>query len=117
MKQYEAHDGDRTFVFTGELLGEATSFTVGKTRWTEARIYRTRTKNYIVEIVGRTKITGEHDRSRAQVCATARGAVESLYMLDDDQVRYIPRVNKEAAIDAAALDETFSQAFYVEEVA
>lgn len=117
MKRHKVCDGDRTLVFTGRMLGESSSHEPGRTNWTEARIFMTTAGNYVVEIVGKTSVPGQVDRCRAQVCETARGAVESLYLLDEDRVRYIPRVNREAAVQAAHVDEAFSQAYFVEEVA
>lgn len=117
MTRWEVRDGERKLTFTGRLLGEASSFLEGKTNWTEARIFMTELGNYVVEIIGRTTVPGQVDRCRAQVCETARGAVECLYVLDDDRVRYIPRVNREAATAAALEDEPFSDAYYEEEVA
>jgi hypothetical protein len=117
MMNHEARDGERVLVFRGVQIGFASSEEPGKERWTEAKIFRTAAGNYVVEIVGRSTHYGEVDRSRAHVCETARGAVESLYIVDDDTVRYIPRVNKEAGEDAARNDAEFAEAFFREEVA
>lgn len=133
MTTYEVHDRERLVRFTGELLGEATSrwanhadhlesfaprFTrCGACRWTEVRVYRTEAGSYVIETVGRSLLPDEVDLSRCTVAESAVGAVETLHTYDQDEVRYITKTAREAAVAAAARDEEFERAFMVEEVA
>lgn len=133
MRTYELSDRERTVRFTGVLLGEATSRwerhtdhelpyaprfeRCGACRWTEVRVYRTEAGSYVIETVGRSLVPDEVDLSRVTVAESAAGAVETLHTYDQDEVRYITKTAREAALAAAAQDEKFAEAFMVEEVA
>lgn len=130
---YELSDRERTVRFAGVMLGEATSrwrthsghsdtyarrfSRCGACRWTEVRVYRTEAGSYVVETVGRSLVPDEVDLSRVTVSESAAGAVETLHTYDADEVRYITKTAREAALAAAALDDAFAEAFMVEEVA
>lgn len=109
-------DGEREIRFTGQLLGESSSERPGKSRWIELRIFRTAGGKYIVSGVGRSTQDGETDRRWAHVCESAAGALESLYMYDGDDVRYLTRTAKEAVTAAMAHDEPLKKAYLVETV-
>jgi hypothetical protein len=109
-------DRDRELKFRGRLLGSATSKAAGKQRWSEIAIYKTEAGAYIVCGCGRSEMPGESDRPWAQVCEAARGVVERLHMMDDDQSRYLPYVNRAALDEARSNDENLAQAFLVETV-
>lgn len=109
-------DGEREIRFRGVLLGESSSHQSGKTRWIELSIYRTTGGNYIVAGVGRSTVPGETTRCWAHVCESAQGALESLYMYDGDQVRYLTRTAKEAITTAMADDAALREAYLVETV-
>lgn len=117
MKSFVAHDGDRALKFNGTLIGSATSDDGHKQRWMDMCIYRTEAGSYIIEKIGRSRIAGEENRHSAQVCESAEGAVESLYQYDDQDVRYMTRVTREAAAAAALVDDDFATAYRIEHVA
>lgn len=63
MKEYRIpRDGDIDLEFDGELLVDLSSRTDGMSRWTETRIYRTDSGQWVTEVVGRTTNPGEIDR-------------------------------------------------------
>lgn len=115
--EFRVRDGEREFTFTGCVIGEASSGSPDRDRWTDIVIYRTAAGSYIVTIVGRTTYDDEHERHKAQVSETAAGAVESLYLLDGDGVRYMTNTAKRAARAATDLDPQFAEAYLVEHVA
>lgn len=49
---HEVKDGARTLQFSGELLGESSSYRKGSTRWIEFELYRTDNGSYILSRVG-----------------------------------------------------------------
>ena len=53
---YVVHDGEREINFDGDLLGSASSFSVGKPRWFEVRIFRSQGGKWIVNGVGRSLV-------------------------------------------------------------
>lgn len=82
----------------------------------EVNIYRTDTGRYVVAGIGKSAVPGESDRPWAHVSDSADGAVESLYLVDDYEVRYLTRVAKNALTDAARVDEKIRNAFLRENV-
>lgn len=54
--EYQVRDINRTLSFTGTLLAESSSRTVGKPRWTDLRLYRTDNGTYILEKVGASRL-------------------------------------------------------------
>lgn len=115
--EHEARTGDRTIRFRGRLLAEATSWTPGRRRWTDIRMYKTEAGQYVIEIVGCTEIRSEEWRYATQVSDTAEGAVECLHKYDEDGVRYLTKLADKVAHDAAEADPQFADAFLVERVA
>ena len=53
---YVVHDGEREIDFDGDLLGVATSYSPGKARWFEVRIFKSRGGKWIVNGVGRSLV-------------------------------------------------------------
>jgi gamma-glutamylcyclotransferase (GGCT)/AIG2-like uncharacterized protein YtfP len=117
MADYDVLDGSRKLNFTGELLACADSDSWGKDRWTEHEIYRTAAGRYVVVTMGHSRVDGETLRSRALVSDSARGVIESLYQVDDDQVSFLTRVAREVIEDAADRDTAIADAWAVERVA
>lgn len=58
-------------------------------------------------------LTLEQDRCMAQVSSTPEGVIEFLTLYDDDDVRYIPAVNKRAILEACEKDEALHTAYAV----
>jgi hypothetical protein len=116
---WQVQDGKRTITFDGILIGSATSDDGHRDHWVDIAIYRTDAGSYVVSFIGRTRLAhiGEVDRPKAQVSTTPEGAVESLYLVDDDGVRYMTYVAKRAAEEAAENDPEFRSAYLVEHVA
>jgi hypothetical protein len=114
--QHVVLDGEREIRFRGQLLGESSSKQPGKTRWIELKIFRTTGGNYIVAGVGRSTNDGETDRCWAHVSESAQGALETMYMYDGDDVRYLTRTAKDAITKAMALDPELRKAYLVETV-
>lgn len=112
----ELKDGERTVEFTGVLLGRSSSAAPGKTRWAEISIYRTVGGKYIVAGVGRTTEDGEVDRHWTQVCERPDGVIERLYLLDQNDSRYLPRVSRNALEQAIMQDGVLRDAFLTERV-
>lgn len=115
-RRFTLHDGEREVQFTGVLLGEASSFRRGKSRWSEIKIFRTRGGNYIVAGVGRSTVPNESDRFWTQVCERPHGVIEKLHMLDEDGARYIPHTSREALEQSTLNDEELRSAYRVEVV-
>lgn len=113
---FVVRDGDREIRFTGILLGESSSEQAGKSRWMELKIYRTSGGKYIVTGVGRSTLKGEVDRHWTHVSESPQGALESLYLYDGDEVRYLTRVAKDAVSQAIIKDEALRNAYMVETV-
>jgi hypothetical protein len=109
-------DGQKEIGFTGRLIGEASSFTAGKTRWAEIWIYVTEHGRYVVAGCGRSTLAGEDDRHWAVPCETAMLAVEKLYRTDRHDVRYLPFTSRTALESARRADEGLAGAFILEEV-
>lgn len=116
---WQVQDGERTITFDGILIGSATSDDGHRDHWADIAIYRTQAGSYVVHIIGRTRLAhiGQVDRHKAQVSTAPEGAVESLYLIDDDGVRYMTNVAKRAAEEAAENDPDFATAYLVEHVA
>lgn len=49
-------DTDRTISFTGKLLASSTSYTPGKSRWIEFKLYHTETGDYLLSRLGATLV-------------------------------------------------------------
>lgn len=49
---HEVKDGARTLKFSGELLGESSSYRRGSTRWIEFQLYLTDNGSYVLSRVG-----------------------------------------------------------------
>jgi hypothetical protein len=109
-------DEDRNIEFRGRLLASASSEEPGKTRWTEVEIYKTVGGNYVVSTIGRSREPAEHDFHRTNVSETARGAVEVLYQIDRDGVRYLTWTARQALDDASDVDEELREAYQVQAV-
>ena len=130
-QQYTVKDHDRAFSFRGVLLGHASSESPFKKRWTEMSIYRTDGGTYIISGVGQTCVKkgdpipdedgiadeDETPRAWAHVCESAAGAIQRLYLYDNDNVRYMTRIAKLALEEAISKDDALRDAYLVEEVA
>lgn len=109
-------DGDRQLQFHGTLIGSSSSWKDGKSRWAEIVIYRTTSGKYIVAGIGRSIVSGEDDKHWAQVCDRPEGVIEKLHMLDGDQSKYMPYVNKKALDEAKVNDQGLAEAYLIEVV-
>jgi len=65
-------------VFEGELIAEVTTKHPDRERWTELRVYVTRSGTYVAEEVGRSLAYGESDRCGAFICRTQRDVEREL---------------------------------------
>jgi hypothetical protein len=110
-----AEDG-REIRFHGDRLGYASSHWAGKNRWIEMSIYKTRGGKYVIAGVGCTNVPGEVQRNWAHVCEDPEGAIESLYLYDEDGVRYMTRTAREALTQACAQDPALRDAYMVETI-
>lgn len=110
-------NGERELRFDGVLLGEASSFGPHKQRWIELRLYRTRGGNYVLSGVGKTVLPGESDRAWAHVSETPQGVVESMYLYDEDNVRYLTNTAKRVLEQAGRVDAELRNAYLIEDVA
>jgi hypothetical protein len=111
MQEFVVEARDRKIQFVGEVIGSATTHAPSKERWAEVQIFRTEGGSYVVAGVGRSTISGETDRRWAHSSGTPDGVIEALYLYDDDDVRYLPHVNKRALQQAAKNDRPISEAF------
>lgn len=109
-------DETRELRFDGTLLAEATSEVSGKDRWIEFSVYKTAEGNYVLSRVGRSKRTGETDRFSAQVSETPQGVLETLYLYDEDGVRYLTRVARELLDRASDADEAIATVYRTETI-
>jgi hypothetical protein len=114
---WEVQDHDRMITFTGVLLGDASSQSPGKDRWTEVAIYRTAAGKYIVEKIGKSRVPGETDRCSAEVCETAAAVVEAMHGVDERGGKYMTHLYRELAGRVAEQDHEFSRAYRTYEVA
>jgi hypothetical protein len=103
-------------VFEGEHLAHASSHDGFKSRWLEIDIYRTAAGKYVVAGCGRTVNAGEKDRPWAHVSDSPHGAVESLYLYDRDDVRYLTNVARQALREAGSRDPEISKAFKTQQI-
>jgi hypothetical protein len=119
MQDFTVQAKDRQIAFTGELIGSASTQAPGKDRWAEVEIYRTKGGQYVVAGCGRTLKPGETDRHWAHSSGTPSGAIEVLYLFDNDDIRYLPNVAKRALAEAARRDSVLreAQGSFVEHVA
>jgi hypothetical protein len=53
---YEVKDGSRTLKFSGQLLGESSSYRGDSYRWIEFKLYRTETGKYILSRIGVSRV-------------------------------------------------------------
>lgn len=113
---FVVHDGDRELRFCGYLLGSSSSQKETSERWAEISIHRTAEGRYIVSGIGRSIREGEVDKRWAHVCEEAPGAIESLYQLDDHDIRYMTWVNRRALDQACAVDEDLRKAYTCETI-
>jgi hypothetical protein len=58
---YEVRDGNRTYQFEGELLGESSSWQQGQNRWVEFQLYRTKSGSYVLSRIGQTRLFHDPD--------------------------------------------------------
>lgn len=118
MERYELPDRDnRTIRFTGRMIGQADTREGEAERWTSVSVYRTEGGNYIVHVIGHSTVDGERNRYTCHTADGPDGAVESLHQVDSDGVRYITKVARRAAEEAATVDHEFALAFSIEDVA
>lgn len=71
--------GDVDLVFDGECLVDVSSRKAARqSNWTEIRIYRVTTGQYVTEVVGGTAIRGQTARRNVTVVDSAAGVKDSL---------------------------------------
>ena len=134
-QKFTVQDHERSFAFAGVLLGHASSETPSRKRWSEMSIYRTEAGTYIIAGVGQTRVkkgdvvwdddegrdviaeVDETPRAWAHICESAEGAIQRLYLYDNDNVRYMTRVARYALEEAIKHDQALKDAFLIEEVA
>lgn len=98
-----ARPGQVYLSFEGELLATVDSKDADdQPRWTEIRIYRTDSGRWVTEIIGRSTIRGEKDRSKVTVCETPAEVRVSLRR--EDQITYLTNLALEALEVAAERD-------------
>lgn len=110
-------DDDREIRFTGRLIGEASSDDGDRLDWTDIKIFRTEAGQFVVHIGARTRRPNGWEKYKTHVSATAVGAVESLHLYDDEDVRYLTNTARIAAEQAAAHDTEFADAYRVQHIA
>jgi hypothetical protein len=85
MTKFELNrDNDRNVVFTGELIGSASSspnnahsnYSGGSGRWSELNLYKTAGGKFVCHSIGRTQWQGEYDRFTLKVCETEAEVIE-----------------------------------------
>lgn len=116
MTTFTLPDGDNEVTFFGERLATASSHHPGKPRWFEVTIYRTETGKYVIAGAGKSAVAGETDRCWVKVSETASGAVEALHQYDDDGVRYLTNVSREALNSACAADDELCQEYRLQRI-
>lgn len=116
MTTYQVREKEGQLEFDGEHLSHASSAGGGKTRWLEIDIYKTAAGKYVVAGCGKTVNAGERDRPWAHVSDSAHGAVESLYLYDRDDVRYLTNVARQALRDAGVKDIDLARAFNTQRI-
>jgi hypothetical protein len=134
-ERHTVHDHGRELVFSGVLLGYATSESVNKRRWTEMSIFRTDAGQYIVSGVGTSlvkkgewivdrftneKVQSPEDeipRAWTHLCENAEGVIVALHLRDHDGIRYMTNVARAALESAILHDDALRKASLVEEIA
>lgn len=106
-----SRDGDRSLVFDGTLLGNASSERADAPRWFEIAIYRTEAGRYVVAGSGRSRVEGESDRCWAYDYTEPGDVVRRLTRVDTEGVEYITRTARDALRAAAELDDGLRGAF------
>lgn len=76
-QQLRAYPGDTNISYRSWLVGEGSSRSTGRTRWSEVKIYDTG-ETYMAEIAGVTLIPGEETRHTLLVCTNADSLVSAL---------------------------------------
>jgi hypothetical protein len=100
--------GDFDLAFDGELRADESSHEPTRTRWTEIRIYHTRSGKYVLECVGRTTVPGERDRVAVQVCDRAADVPEALRRPTSNGSRYLTTVAFRALERASTFEPALS---------
>ena len=133
-EQYVVRGFDGDIEFRGRLLGYATSrLNVHKShdghdtapagtrcsacRWIEIRIFKKKTGEYVLELTGQTRVSGEKTRHRVEVTASPHWVIEVLTQRPDGRDPFIPRVAKHALSEAAASDPEMESAYVARVVA
>ncbi len=105
------------------LIGEGSSYAVGKTRWFEVFIYVDANDEYIVHTVGRSLVVGETDRCRVERTSSPYDVIEILTVsvLSSRQASathgrraqapYVPRASARALAQAAEYDDGIQEAY------
>lgn len=106
--------------FMGELLGEASTEEYARQRrrqqWTEMRLYRTSTGEYVVEKVGRTIKEGQTDRHSVHHSETPQGAIKCMMTRDADGIVYLTIVARECIEEAERRDPDIAEAYRVRDL-
>jgi hypothetical protein len=134
-QKYTVVDQNRSLVFTGILLGHASSAGARKNRWTEITIYLTDAGQYVVSGVGQTTVKkgdlawdkhigrsvrapeDETPHPWCHVCDTPDSVIAVLYQKDNDGVRYMTHVVRAALEASICNDKALADAFLVGEIA
>ena len=106
MKTYKlVNDGARDVRFTGEKLGEVSSYSLfgsRQNRWTEIGLYRTAGDKLILKIIGRSQWQGESDRHEVVICEDEAAVVTALVDGNDGRLSDLAKELLEAvSIEAA----------------
>lgn len=102
------HD-DVDLVFEGKLLSEVSSHRDGMAHWSEIRVYRTDSGQWVTEVVGRTTKPGEVDRSTV-VAHKQPEHVRTALMRNRDGARFLTNMGRKALFDAAQTDPALEPA-------
>jgi hypothetical protein len=97
-------DGDIDLEFDGELLVELSSHVDGMNRWTETRIYKTNSGQWVTEVVGKTTVIGEVDRRQVAVHRKAENVRLGLMRKVDGGERVLTHMGRRALFAAAQVD-------------
>lgn len=100
--------GEVDLVFEGECLTfQSSQESERQTHWTEIRIYRTTTGKYVAETIGRTTISGQHDRRTVRVVEDPADLREALRIRN---AWYLTDLALDALADAGRKDEKIAAA-------